>query len=559
MTVFKCKMCGGELDINSNETVAKCPYCGTTQTIPFLDSDKKARLFNRANEYRLNNDFDKAYSSYETILNDNIEESEAYWGLVLSEYGVEYVEDPNTHKRIPTCHRTRVNSITSNANYKKALEYADVENKMIYEQEAEELDKIQKKILSISSKEEPYDVFICYKETDDNNNRTNDSVVAQNIYDQLTKDGLKVFFSRISLEDKLGQNYEPYIFNALNTSKVMLLVTSSNEHCNSVWVKNEWKRFLNIINDDNTKVLIPVLSNMSPYELPDELQKFQVQDMNKIGAMQDLLRGVKKIIGFNDDSVVNLNRETLDKILKEREDEQKRKGRLTLQILGSLAVLGCAFTGFVLANSISLFRIGGYYFEAPDLGLTYMAGALFLFTAIAIIINIFKGMKSKISNYIYNLELIIGIIAIAYYYFNNYTPTGVTVLYTMLAVLALISNIFTYLSKKPLMIVLIVFTVAVSSTALYFTFSIPNKGVARNANTDQVIIENDYLNVRKGPSTDSKVIDAVYKDQIFNVISSTNGEEETFKWYYIEIKEGSYGYIRLEDQSGCYARILPKN
>lgn len=29
MALFKCKMCGGALEINNNETVATCEYCGT--------------------------------------------------------------------------------------------------------------------------------------------------------------------------------------------------------------------------------------------------------------------------------------------------------------------------------------------------------------------------------------------------------------------------------------------------------------------------------------------------------------------------------------------------
>ena len=35
---------------------------------------------------------------------------------------------------------------------------------------------------------------------------------------------------------------------------------------------------------------------MSPYELPDEFSHLQAQDMGKIGAVQDLIRGVKKLI-----------------------------------------------------------------------------------------------------------------------------------------------------------------------------------------------------------------------------------------------------------------------
>ena len=44
MVLFKCKMCGGALEINNNETVATCEYCGTQQTLPKLDDDRRANL-----------------------------------------------------------------------------------------------------------------------------------------------------------------------------------------------------------------------------------------------------------------------------------------------------------------------------------------------------------------------------------------------------------------------------------------------------------------------------------------------------------------------------------
>ena len=60
-------MCGGDIEVSQDMTVGKCLFCGSTMTLPRIDSDKKARLFNRANEYRLNNEFDKAYDAYKTI------------------------------------------------------------------------------------------------------------------------------------------------------------------------------------------------------------------------------------------------------------------------------------------------------------------------------------------------------------------------------------------------------------------------------------------------------------------------------------------------------------
>ncbi|MCH5188576.1 MAG: TIR domain-containing protein, partial [Oscillospiraceae bacterium] len=121
--------------------------------------------------------------------------------------------------------------------------------------------------------------------------------LANDLYNQLTQEGYKVFFSRITLEDKLGTAYEPYIFAALNSAKVMVVVGTKPEFFNAVWVKNEWSRYLALIKGGAKKTLIPAYRDMDPYDLPEEFSHLQAQDMGKLGFMQDLLRGIKKIIG----------------------------------------------------------------------------------------------------------------------------------------------------------------------------------------------------------------------------------------------------------------------
>jgi len=295
MSIFKCKMCGGALEINNNETVITCEYCGTQQTLPKLQDDEKSNLYDRANHFRRNNEYDKAMSIYEKILNSDNTDSEAYWSLVLCRYGIEYVEDPATHKRVPTVNRTQFTSIYDDDNYKSAINYADGYQKSVYEEEAKAINEIQKGILAISQKEEPFDVFICYKETDNSGRRTQDSVLANDLYHQLTQEGFKVFFARITLEDKLGSAYEPYIFAALNSSKVMVVIGTKPEYFNAVWVKNEWSRYLSLIKNGENKMLIPAYKDMDPYDLPEEFSHLQAQDMSKLGFMQDLIRGIKKI------------------------------------------------------------------------------------------------------------------------------------------------------------------------------------------------------------------------------------------------------------------------
>ena len=300
MSIFKCKMCGGTIEFNPGDTVGVCDSCGTKQTLPTTSDEIITNLHNRANTLRLKCEFDKAEEIYNKILEKNPDDAEAHWGIILCKYGIEYVEDPKTYNRVPTCHRTSFDAILADEDYKAALANGDGAQRELYEEEAKKIDRIQKDILSIVHNEKPFDVFICYKETDENGNRTQDSVIANDIYHQLTQEGFKVFYAAITLEDKVGQEYEPYIFAALNSAKVMLVVGSKPEYFTAVWVKNEWSRFLKLIKTDRSKLLIPCYRNMDAYELPEEFAHLQAQDMSKIGFINDLVRGIRKVVADTD-------------------------------------------------------------------------------------------------------------------------------------------------------------------------------------------------------------------------------------------------------------------
>lgn len=296
MAIFNCKSCGGDLEITDNTTVVTCEYCGRQQTVPSADNEKKVNLFNRANRLRSKCEFDKAASVYESIVAEFPQESEAYWGLCLCKFGIEYVDDPTTANKIPTCHRTSFESIFDDNNFEMALENADAVAVNVLRNEAKEIDRLQKQILEIAKNEQPFDVFICYKESDENGQRTADSELAHDIYDVLTEKGYKVFYSRITLKAKLGQDYEPYIFSALNSAKVMLSIGTKFEYFNAVWVKNEWSRFLALMKSDKSKTLIPCYRNIDPYDMPKEFSNLQGQDLSSPRAFQDLVSNIEKII-----------------------------------------------------------------------------------------------------------------------------------------------------------------------------------------------------------------------------------------------------------------------
>lgn len=325
--LFKCKICGGELNIQKGQSIVECEYCGVKQTLPrFLDENTKL-MYDRANSYLLHNEFDKAENIYNQILLADKEDAEAYWNLVLCKYGVTYVKDPASGKYIPTCNRTHYASVFNDENYQNAIKYANAEKAELYEQDAKTIDDIQRGILSISKHEKPFDIFISYKETGENGARTKDSIKAQELYDKLTAEGYKVFFSRITLEDKIGTEYEPYIYAALASSKIMLVIGSSKENLEAVWVKNEWSRYLSFTQRDSEKTLIPLYFDMDKADLPDEFAHLTAYDMTVDGFEQELIRGIKKLI-------------PLPVMLAERRKKFRRKLKIAGVAVLVLAVIG---------------------------------------------------------------------------------------------------------------------------------------------------------------------------------------------------------------------------
>ena len=305
MAFIKCKMCGGDVDVQQGATWGTCDFCGCKVTFPKDSSDQRVNLFNRADAFRRQNEFDKAISAYEKILEDDQTDAEAHWGAAISRFGIEYVENPVTFERKPTLHRLQTTSILADEDYKAAIENApDEETRKLYEQQAQEIADIQKKVLEQSEREEQYDIFLSYKETDANGERTHDSVLAFEVYNTLTREGYNVFYAKESLKGRLGDEYEPIIFSALRSAQVMVLIGTKKEYFEAEWVRNEWTRYLDIMKQEKDKPqdeqiprqLIPCYRDMDAYELPVELNMLQSMNMNSLGFLQELSAGIKKIM-----------------------------------------------------------------------------------------------------------------------------------------------------------------------------------------------------------------------------------------------------------------------
>lgn len=290
-----CNICGANYEYRNGRW--KCPACGAFKAEE-LSNEEVTLFYNAAQKLRLC-DFDEAEKAYTDIIEKFPKNPNGYWERLLSRYGIKYEEDFDGRK-IPTCYAASIESVLNDKDYIKALALADADTKAYFEQQAQYIERVRKEWIERARKEKPYDIFICYKDSDRANGieRTQDSIAAQDLYIHLTEQGYRVFFSRESLRDKVGEKYEPYIFNALSTAKVMLVYGTSSEYITSTWLKNEWTRYEKRLQAGEKKPnsLIVACDGFSPDELPKTLSSMQCFDATRRSFYTDLDAVLKRII-----------------------------------------------------------------------------------------------------------------------------------------------------------------------------------------------------------------------------------------------------------------------
>ena len=292
---LNCRCCGGVLRVKSS--LCECDYCGATNFISDVAS-RYINQLNRANKLRQEREFDNAARIYDVILSENAPTADILWLRTLCEYGIEYVPDPVTDKYFPTLHRINEESILTYPSYVEALSLADGEEKKKIKEEAEYINTIQNEYLHIAENESPYDVFICYKETDESTGeKTEDVGLSETLYNDLTKRGFKVFFAKETLKSKLSIDYEPYIFAALKSARAMIVLGTKAEYFMSVWVKNEWGRFLKLMQKDSDKQIFFACDD--PEELPRAFATRQAQLLGSDDALKNLADNVERFLKKN--------------------------------------------------------------------------------------------------------------------------------------------------------------------------------------------------------------------------------------------------------------------
>ena len=350
-----CNTCGANYEYKNGRWV--CPACGAYKPEE-LSNEEVTLLYNAAAQLRMAN-FDGAEDLYMDMIQKYPKNPDAHWGLVLAKYGIKY-EDDYDGKKLPTCYATSIESVLTDSDYLAAIDLcSDSSRREYYIEQGKAIEKIRIEWIEKASKEPKYDVFLCFKDSDKINNfeRTDDSVEVANLYSHLTELGYRVFYSRVSLREKTGEKYEPYIYNALNTASVMVVYGSKAEYFSSTWMKNEWTRFYKRLRD-GLKVegsLIAACDGVNPADLPKPLKDLQCIDAKAKTFYGVLEKHIEKIL-----SAANRPKATVDRIeissaigKKKASIENEIK---TIKIGGNVSKKSAV----VLDNNITTREIGNY-------------------------------------------------------------------------------------------------------------------------------------------------------------------------------------------------------
>ncbi|MGN0814520.1 MAG: NINE protein [Candidatus Coproplasma sp.] len=252
LSLFKCKNCGEPLDIRTaKDGVIVCAYCNCVYTLPKDDVTPEARSFIRMGEHGLDTcNWDGAISAFKKAGESCRYEPEIYWGLALANYKVQYVKDVVNNRLQPICHEISSRKFSESVNYRKATELATPSQRSEYEKKAAEIDYVKQEFYRLKNTGLNFDSFICVKVTDENGEKTEDYKDAEYIYDLLKGKGYSPFFSERSIRNRTGADYEAMILYALYTCETMLVVCRNQDYLQTPWVKNEYTRFLKLINDE---------------------------------------------------------------------------------------------------------------------------------------------------------------------------------------------------------------------------------------------------------------------------------------------------------------------
>ena len=154
-----CYNCGGELVSRGGRLV--CEHCG--QYMPEkITSEEISLLYTAFQKLRLA-DFYEAEREFDDIIRRHPKNAQAYWGRLMAHHGIKFEHDNGRY--VPTCYEASMESVLESSDYRKALEYADEQNRSFFKEKADYMEHVRQEWLKKTSSEKPYDIFISFKDS----------------------------------------------------------------------------------------------------------------------------------------------------------------------------------------------------------------------------------------------------------------------------------------------------------------------------------------------------------------------------------------------------------
>ena len=146
-----------------------------------------------------------------------------------------------------------------------------------------------------------YDVFISFKNLDAYGNRTEDSFIAERLYELFKEQGLNVFYSNKVLNELGAASYKKEIEEALENSSVLVSVATKKEFLESQWVAYERESFHNdILSGRKVKAcIVPFLKGITGLDVPRSLRNYQTFQIG-ISSNGEVVDFVKKFLKSED-------------------------------------------------------------------------------------------------------------------------------------------------------------------------------------------------------------------------------------------------------------------
>lgn len=149
-----------------------------------------------------------------------------------------------------------------------------------------------------------YEIFISYKHLDEQGNKTPDLTIAQELHNTLINMGYKAFFSAVSLGKIGSSQFKADIDDALDTSKIMIVVLTNADYALSKWVKYEWDSFysdyLNGIRKEPN--LFTLTLNVNIHSLPRTLRSVQNFDYRE--GLSNLCEYIKNVLPLKAETII---------------------------------------------------------------------------------------------------------------------------------------------------------------------------------------------------------------------------------------------------------------